>query len=343
MLKSLIYLGECLSAWLNDHDRKSYTSDDSAKFSELISNQHLINNWHSEQGITAMLRHLSDLLTQNNIKKWIDSYPGLTVTELKPKRVQIKPNPDYSFAGIQEWLCSIITQTPFIIEADNNQFLLLKFLCQKLIDHNASFSVLFNFTSDKFSKPEQFILYSEKKNDSIKKYFSNKKAFIVEPRPSLAILAGNETEADLSELGKDIFMHLGQSNRTLRKIFAPSGFEIRKLIAALEPYASVYRNNKYANNYDYHQSVYLMNRIPFLDNGFLLFKEDKQLEAPTGCLFYEYYNNLTDVIKVIESVPYENLISTETLPLKSVRPGKSHFFSLSDYPNKKDLIEFLIS
>lgn len=343
MLKSLIYLGECLSAWLHDHVRKIYESDDSAKFSELISNQHLLNNWHTEQDITAMLRHLSDLLTQINLRKWVDSYPKLTDNELRNKHVQIKPNADYSFAGIQEWLCCIITQTPFIIEADNNQFLLLRFLCQKLIEHNASYSVLFNFTSDKFTKPQQFILYTEKKNDSIKKYFGNKKAFIVEPRPSLAIITGNETEADLSELGKDIFMHLGQSNRTLRKLFIPKDFEIRKLIATIEPYASVYRNNKYANNYDYHQSVYLMNRIPFLDNGFLIFKEDKLHDAPTGCLFYEYYSNLTDVIKAIESVPYENLISTETLPLKSVRPGRSHLFNLSDYPNKKDLIEFLIS
>jgi hypothetical protein len=303
----------------------------------------MLNNWHTEHDITSMLWHLSALLNEPSLNSWKESYPKLKEDNSGRGLVQIKPNSNHSFAGIQEWLCCVITQSPFIVEANNDEFILLKFLCRKLIEHNRAFSELFNFTSDKFTKAEQFILYTEKKNDSIKRYFSSKKALIVEPRPTLAILTGRETERDLSELGKDIFMHLGQSNRTLRKVFVPSGFEIRNLIAALEPYASVYRNNKYANNYDYHQSVFLMNRIPFLDNGFLIFKEDSSQEAPTGCLFYEYYDHLGKVLDMIASYPHENLICAEMLPLKSIRPGKSHFFELYDYPNNIDLVKFLIS
>ncbi len=343
MLKSLKYLGDCLSGWLQEHDQKCYSSEDSAGFSELLSNQHLFNNWHTEQDITSLLKHLSTLLTEPDLRKWVDHYPQLKEKNSTRRLVQIKPNADYSFGGIQEWLCCVVTNTPFIIEADQNQFLMLKFLCSKLIQHNSAFSALFNFTSGKFVKAEQFILYTDKKNDSIKKYFSNKKALIIEPRPSLAILSGKETEHVLSELGKDIFMHLGQSNRNLRKVFIPKDFEIRKLIAALEPYASVYRNNKYANNYDYHQSVYLMNKIQFLDNGFLIFKEDTSHEAPTGVLYYEYYDDLKTVLKRIESYPYENLICADSLPLKCICPGQSHFFEPDDYPNNMDLIDFLIS
>jgi hypothetical protein len=290
-----------------------------------------------------MLWHLVKLVKEENFEQWLSGYPELKNNNLCHPKVLIKPNVNYSFAGIHEWLCCTVTQTPFIIEADKDQYLLLKFLCKKMIEHNPSLAKLFNFSSDKFHKADQYILYTEKKNDSIIKYFRTKKALIIEPRPTLALLTGKETQKDLADFGKDIFIHFGQSNRSLRKVFIPSDYEIRKLIEALEPYASVYQNNKYANNYDYHQSVFLMNRIPFLDNGFLIFKEDKSHEAPTGCLFYEYYKDLNDVLKTLESYPHENLICAETLPLKCIRPGKSHFYELSDYPNNNDLIEFLIS
>ena len=51
----------------------------------------------------------------------------------------------------------------------------------------------------------------------------------------------------------------------------------------------VINHNKYANNYDYNKAVYLMSEQKFVENGFLIIKEDNKLGSPIACLFYEKY------------------------------------------------------
>lgn len=336
MLSSLIKLGNLL----NDTFRPN--SDGNGTLTQLIHQQHFLNNWHTTEDLVGMLRHLGDLLSEESLISWMKDIPGKSLS-LPRSPALIKPNPNYSFAGIQEWLCCLVTQTPMAINANENQFQILKFLAKKLEEYDNQWKGYFDIHPGNNLKPEKYILYAEKKNDSVYQYFNNKKSVIIEPRPSIAVLAGNETGDEIARLGQDIFMHLGQSNRTLRKIFIPESFEIKNLIEALEPFSKVYSNNKFANNYDYHQSVYLMNKIPFLDNGFLIFKEDQSDFAPTGCLFYEYYNQMDTLLEKIKEKNFENLICSEKLPVKTIKPGQSHFFNLTDYPNGKNLVEFLLT
>lgn len=339
----LLNLGNWLKTWLSDHQSKNFSSEESLVFSNLVSNQHALNTWHSEQDIVTMLNHLGNILTEENIEKWLHQYPDL-YTDNPHEPVLVKSNANYSFAAFHELLCCLITQTPLVLNATENQFQILKFICNKLSKEDKSVSNLFLFSSEFSRNLNKYILYSEKQNDSLLAYFRKKKALIIEPKSTVGILTGNETREDLFNFGKDIFLHLGQSPRSLRKIYIPAGFDIKEFISAMEPYSTVYQNNKYANNYDYHQSVYLMNMIPFLDNGFLIFKEDKLIEAPTGCLFYEFYSNLNSLCDQFRnSENIENVICKTELPMRTVKPGHSHLFQLWDYSNKKDLIEFLIS
>jgi hypothetical protein len=257
--------------------------------------------------------------------------------------VLVKPNINFAFAGIQEWLGCLITQSPFVLTAAENQFQVLKFLAATVSEANQNFAELMDIQPKNSLKPQHYIIHAEKRNDSIVRYFSTKKSIIIEPRSTVGVITGRETDEELKNLGNDIFIHLGQSPRTLRKLYLPEHYDIRRIIIALEPFAAVYRNNKYANNYDYHQSVFLMNKIPFLDNGFLIFREDASDEAPTGCLYYEYYTGMEPLMQKIGRSPLiENIICSDELPVKTIRPGTSHFFSLGDFFNGKDLVQFLL-
>ena len=46
--------------------------------------------------------------------------------------------------------------------------------------------------------------------------------------------------------------------------------------------------------------VYLMSNINLLDNEFLLLKEDINFSSPISVLFYEYYENFSDLKKTLE-------------------------------------------
>ena len=45
-------------------------------------------------------------------------------------------------------------------------------------------------------------------------------------------------------------------------------------VGSSEKIAMMINNNKYANNYDYHKAVFLLENYNILDNGFVLLKED---------------------------------------------------------------------
>ena len=61
------------------------------------------------------------------------------------------------------------------------------------------------------------------------------------------------------------------------------------------------QNNKYANNYDYHKAVWLLNREELIENGFLLVKEDSGWVSPVGTLYYGWYDALDDVRQELEA------------------------------------------
>ena len=56
---------------------------------------------------------------------------------------------------------------------------------------------------------------------------------------------------------------------------------------------------KYANNYDYHKAVWLLNKEELIENGFLLVKRDDALVSPIGTLFVERFRMLRDVARAL--------------------------------------------
>ena len=61
------------------------------------------------------------------------------------------------------------------------------------------------------------------------------------------------------------------------------------------------QHSKYANNYDYHKAVWLLNKEDMIENGFLLIKQDDGLVSPIGTLFVERYSDEESVAQNLES------------------------------------------
>jgi hypothetical protein len=131
----------------------------------------------------------------------------------------------------------------------------------------------------------------QESNVTEQEYLSKKPFFIETRHQSVAVLNGDETSETISWLGNDMFSYFGMGCGNVRKLYLPEGFEVHRFYNAIEPWNSLLEHSAYTNNYQYYQSVYLMNRIEHLDNGFLILKEDTSTQAPTGVLFYEYYKN----------------------------------------------------
>ena len=91
---------------------------------------------------------------------------------------------------------------------------------------------------------------------------------------------------------------------------------------------------------DHHLRIGARKRLEiFLDNGFFLLKEDTENSTPIGCLNYQYYENINEVMKEIEKK--SNLIQciVTNLKVKNAIPfGKSQQPTLWDYADGLSLI-----
>jgi hypothetical protein len=59
-------------------------------------------------------------------------------------------------------------------------------------------------------------------------------------------------------------------------------------------------HHKYANNYDYNRTIYMMNSVPFLDNNFCILREDDGLFSPLSVFFVQRYDQMEEVTTYLE-------------------------------------------
>ena len=158
------------------------------------------------------------------------------------------------------------------------------------------------------------------------------------------MLTGNETAADMVNLGKDIFQYFGLGCRNVSKLYVPKNYSFNLFFESIvNDYKHVVENNKYANNYDYNKAVYLLGNNQLLDNNFVLLKESESLSSPVAVIHYEYYNTLQEVTTLLENKKEEiQCVLTEANLPNTFKLGQAQQPTLWDYADGVDTVEFLL-
>src|SRR5690606_12615603 len=120
-------------------------------------------------------------------------------------------------------------------------------------------------------------------------------------RNSVAVISGEESEEDLSRLGHDIFDYFGLGCRNVSKLFFPKGYNYSLFFEAIESFSPIANHYKYHNNYEYNKAIYLVNKDQHLDNGFLLLKNDERIASPLGVVYYEEYDNISEITERLKA------------------------------------------
>ena len=125
-------------------------------------------------------------------------------------------------------------------------------------------------------------------------------------------------------------------------IFIPKDFNVQRFFENLISYQNVIEHNKYANNFDYNRAVYLMNKIEFLENGFVILKEDFEYSSPISVIFYERYSKIEKIKKRLQADAdkIQCIISNEKMP-NTFRFGEAQFPEIDDYADGVDTLGFL--
>ena len=174
-------------------------------------------------------------------------------------------------------------------------------------------------------------------------YFSKYPNLLRKTRHSIAVLDGNENDNNLAGLSNDIFNYFGLGCRSVSKVFLPRGYDLDILFNAFFSYKEIINHNKYVNNFDYNKAVYLMSKEKFIENGFLILKEETKLGSPIGCLFYEFYDDKKDILKLIQNNSDSIQCVASNLDLKTnIQFGQTQCPTIGDYADNNDTIKFLL-
>ena len=297
------------------------------------------NRWFIKENLLFAIDAWAILLTEANLTKWVSSYtfPEDTLN------VGVIQAGNIPLVGFHDFLSILISGHNFVGKASSKDDNLPQFISKVLIAIDPRFKEKIHW-AERLNKIDAVIATGSNNTARYFDYYFGKKPNIIRKnRSSWAIITGEESEEELSLLGKDIFSYYGLGCRNISKLFVPDNYDFKYFFEAIESYRGVYNNNKYANNFDYNQSVYLMNQIKFLENGFFIVKEDIAYHSPLSVAFYENYSNIKLVEERISTHAKEiQLVSSSKGKIKNTTPfGEAQDPQLWDYADNIDTLYFL--
>jgi hypothetical protein len=306
---------------------------------QLIINKSIHENgWFTHENIILSLESWAKLLDKNLLNIWLSNYD----IAKKSKIIGLVLAGNIPMVGFHDILSVLITGNKVLIKLSSQDSLIIPFLLRVLIKIDHQFNDKISYTKDKLLLFDAIIATGSNNTARyFEYYFRDKPHIIRKSRNSVAVLSGNESTEDLYNLGKDIFNYFGLGCRNVSKLFVPRNYDFTMFFEAIFSFNSIINHHKYANNYDYNKTVYLMNSISLFDNNFLILKEDSSIASPLGVLFYEYYDELDEVIQVLAHQKDTIQCVVSAVLEGAVAFGESQKPSLQDYADGVDTIQFI--
>ncbi len=310
------------------------------------------NAWFTNENILLSINSLGKMLDERKLKNWIEDYPHIKNQRPEVKNVGAIMAGNIPLVGFHDFLCILMSGNRFIGKLSSDDAYLLPAVAKTLIEIEPEFKELIHFIDKPFQKSAGISAYIATGSNNSARYFEyyfGKYPHIIrKSRNAVALLDGTESASDLKNLGKDIFQYFGMGCRNVSKIFIPLDYNLDHFFASIVDFGDIINHNKYANNYHYYRTIYLMNQEKFLDNNFLLVKESREIASPVSTLYFERYNIQEELIKVMEEKKDRiqciagNILPHSSSP-KCIPFGNTQSPELQDYADGIDTMNFLLT
>ncbi len=274
----------------------------SENFENIIRKEHEFNPWFTPENVRRCLASLSESLTRENIRKWLSSYPeheGKPGRELEVAAIMAGNIP---LVGFHDFISVMFSGHRLLAKLSAKDDRLLPAVVDILKYLNSDFGRLVSFGKGTLKNPGAVIATGSNNSSRYFEYYFGKYPHIIRKnRNSAAVLSGSESNSDLQLLADDVFAYFGLGCRNVSKVYVPAGYEIPRLLDNFMHHDYLINHNKYANNYEYHRAIHLVNRDRFFDTGFLVVIENQGYSSPVGCLYFEQYENSGELRNRLET------------------------------------------
>jgi hypothetical protein len=305
------------------------------EFMQLIERVHLHNPWFTPVFVRKALLGLSGWLTNDKLEKWLEFYSFAE----QPKRVGLIMAGNIPLVGFHDFLCVIMSGHKAVVKFSSNDNKLWPSILTILTQMDSRFSDKFEISLAKIGAIDAIIATgSDNSANYFEYYFSQYPHIIRKNRTSVAVLGGNETEADFDLLADDVFHFFGLGCRNVSQLFIPQEFDLEPFFKGIYKYGYLANHHKYINNFDYNRAIYLLNQEDVLENGFALVRFTKDLNSPLSVINCFRYTNIEEVHTFLT----ENKERIQVVVGKGFLPfGKAQQPDLTDYADDVNTLDFL--
>ncbi len=339
-VEGLVKWGHALHALIEEME-SDQSPENGNPLRNTIQQAYRANAWFTPEFSLRSIRAFAQWLDKSSLEQWLSAYPELRDSSKSLKTIGVIMAGNIPAVGFHDLLSVLISGHKAQVKLSSDDQVIIPFLLNVLFDVSQEFKSLVQI-GYKFQEIDAVIATGS--NNSARYfdfYFGKYPHIIRKNRNSMAVLNGQESDAELLALGDDIFSYFGLGCRNVSKLLVPQGYSFDRFFENIESYGEqLMQHNKYMNNYDYHRALYLLNNEPFLTNNFLSLRQSDVLSTPVSVLHYDYYSNphdLSEKIKTDES-RIQCIVGGHYLPFgSSQQPG------LADYADGIDTISFLLS
>jgi hypothetical protein len=314
---------------------------DQEKFEEIQWRAQNANNWFTVASVSEALKGITLMLDSSKLNHWLSQYDLPSFPSSLKVGVLMAGN--IPAVGFHDLMCVLLSGHIASVKLSSTDSIIMKWLIFNLIKIEPRFEDRIEIEEMLKGKDAYIATGSDNSSRYFNYYFGKYPHVIRQNRTSVAVLYGDETIEDYLKLGKDVFQYFGLGCRNVSKIFLKNMEQLQGFLGAIEVFNEVSNHHKYHNNYDYNKSIYLVNGVSHLDNGFLLLTESEGLVSPISVLFFEIYDGeeqLKSRLLEIED-KIQCIVSKDGRYENSIPFGTAQCPEPWDYADGVDTLKFL--
>ena len=293
------------------------------------------NPWFTDTNVQTALEGVASMLDRKKLSEWLKPYK---INIEVPRIVGIVMAGNIPLVGFHDLLSVLITGHYAAIKTSSKDTFLVNLIVEWLLELAPGLKKNISLREKLTDIDAVIATGSDNTARYFHYYFGKVPNIIRKNRVSVAIIDGTESKDELEALGTDIFTYFGLGCRNVSKIYFPEGYDVKELFEAISSFESAMDNHKYKNNYDYHKSIYLINKTKHLDTGFLLWHETDELVSPLSVVFAQSYQDISALKEKFSTL--EDKIQCKVghgfIPF-----GQAQFPEPWDYADNVDTIKFL--
>jgi len=345
-INAFLKLGNTLSQFLSPKKYESKSPHHSFLL-DRTEQASIENPWFREEDIYTALKGITNMLNEEKINAWLGQYPELKKQVSQPQKVGVVNAGNIPLVGFHDFLCVLISGNVYIGKLSSKDKILLPAIRDILIEYEPEFNEYIRFEENLLKEFDAIIATGSDNTARYFHYYFGKYPNIIRKnRNGVAVIPKDYNEEDIKKLADDMFIHYGLGCRNVSKVFFHENVDFEHFFNNINHYYDkLINHHKYANNYDYHKSIFLMNKVPHLDNGFVLLKQDSTIASPISTIYFETYKNIDNVKKLLETQTdyIQCIVSDQKVFSDAVPFGKAQFPELWDYADNIDTLKFLSS